>query len=169
MAKGNREKPKEGTRKAQAALRRFYFHTVVLALLMVGMATGVYWFFSAKKTSGQPAAPSVARDAPQVQNRFDRLNGRWVRPDGGYVLEIKDVDAAGKLTAGYFNPRPINVSRAEAVVDGDNLRILIELRYVNYPGATYHLIYDPEKDQLRGIYRQPALGQSFQIFFVREK
>jgi hypothetical protein len=40
---------------------------------------------------------------------------------------------------------------------------------VNYPGATYRLTYDPESNQLRGIYYQPALQQSFKIFFVRMK
>jgi len=40
---------------------------------------------------------------------------------------------------------------------------------VNYPGATYHLTYDPGSDQLRGVYFQPALQQSFQVFFVRMK
>ena len=40
---------------------------------------------------------------------FQPLMGRWQRTDGGYVIEIGRIDADGKLTAGYFNPRPINV------------------------------------------------------------
>jgi hypothetical protein len=43
----------------------------------------------------------------------DLLRGRWVRPDGGYVIEVRDAQAGGRLDAAYFNPRPINVSRAE--------------------------------------------------------
>jgi hypothetical protein len=84
-------------------------------------------------------------------------------------LEIRDVEAIGKMTATYFNPRPINVSQAEAALDGTTLKVFIELRDVNYPGATYHLTYDQEGDQLRGVYFQPALQQKFNVFFVRMK
>jgi hypothetical protein len=91
-----------------------------------------------------------------------------VRPDGGYILEIREVAADGKMTVGYFNPLAINVFWAEAADDGKDIKVFIELRDVNYPGATYNLVFNPEDDQLRGIYMQPAMRQSFQIFFVRE-
>jgi hypothetical protein len=35
-----------------------------------------------------------------------------MRPDGCYVLELKDVGNNGRLRARYFNPNPINVSKA---------------------------------------------------------
>ena len=37
---------------------------------------------------------------------FDALNGRWLRPDGGYIFEIRAVDASGKIDAVYLNPKP---------------------------------------------------------------
>lgn len=168
MANG---KIKEGSSKTAVhmAIRRFYVHMAALLLILLAIAFGAYWLFSGKQGNGQPPLASVARDAPQIENRFDRLKGRWVRPDGGYVLEIKEIGSDGKMKVGYFNPLPINVSRAEAADDGKNLKVFIELRDVNYPGATYQLTYDPDKDQLKGIYTQPALQQSFQIFFIREK
>ena len=49
------------------------------------------------------------------------LRGRWVRPDGGYVIEVRDTQAGGRVEAAYFNPRPIKVSRAEWHRDGDGL------------------------------------------------
>ena len=73
------------------------------------------------------------------------------------------------MVAAYFNPRPINVSQAEAALDGNTLKVFIELRDVNNPGATYHLTYDPGSDQLRGVYFQPVLQQSFEVYFVRMK
>ena len=39
--------------------------------------------------------------------------GRWLRPDGGYILEIKSIDASGAMQADYFNPNPIHVAKAE--------------------------------------------------------
>ena len=38
--------------------------------------------------------------------------------------------------AAYFNPRPINLSRAEAALEGTTIKVCIELRDTNYPGAT---------------------------------
>jgi len=53
----------------------------------------------------------------------------------------------GKLKAAYFNPRPINVAKAEWRSMAGRIQIFVELRDVNYPGSTYTLIYDPEKDR----------------------
>jgi hypothetical protein len=73
------------------------------------------------------------------------------------------------MDAGYFNPRPINVSRAEASQEGTTIKVFIELRDTNYPGSTYTLTFDPQSDQLKGVYFQAALQQSFDVFFVRLK
>ena len=104
-----------------------------------------------------------------VDGGFDKLNGRWLRPDGGYVLEIRSVDASGKIDAAYLNPRPISVAKAEATRDGSTLKVFIELRAPNYPGSTYTLTYDPQRDQLAGIYFQAVQQQNFDVNFVRMK
>src|SRR6476660_3349966 len=54
---------------------------------------------------------------------FDNLNGRWFRTDGGYVLEIRSVDSSGKIDAAYFNPKSINVAKAEASRDGSTVKV----------------------------------------------
>ena len=100
---------------------------------------------------------------------FETLNGRWLRLDGGYILDVRAVDPSGKIDALYFNPRPINIAKAEATRDGSKLNVFVELRAPNYPGSTYALVYDPKQDQLRGTYFQAALDQSFDVYFVRMK
>lgn len=100
---------------------------------------------------------------------FATLKGRWLRPDGGYVLEIRDVDAKGKMDAVYLNPRPIVVAKAEATRQGSTLTIFVELRAPGYPGSTYTLTYDAKGDQLTGVYFQAAMGQRFEVVFVRMK
>ena len=100
---------------------------------------------------------------------FQTLVGRWLRPDGGYVLEIRSVDPTGELVAAYLNPRPIHVARAEASRDGTTTKVFVELRDVNYPGSTYTLTYDRVSDQLRGVYFHAGLGQRFNICFERQK
>ena len=100
---------------------------------------------------------------------FDALNGRWLRPDGGYIFEIRAVDPNGKIDAVYLNPNPINIGKAEATRDGSKLNVFVELRAPNYPGSTYTLTYDREHDQLRGVYFQAVQQQSFDVVFVRMK
>jgi hypothetical protein len=144
--------------KGQVARKRMYIHMLVLVVVLAVLATGAFFLLHGRTSAG--TGTKVA---------FDSLKGPWLRPDGGYVIDIRDVDASGKMAAGYFNPRPINVSQAEASREGDTTKVFIELRDVNYPGATYNLTYDPERDQLRGVYYQPALRQSFDVVFIRMK
>ena len=100
---------------------------------------------------------------------FGPLSGRWVRLDGGYVLDIRGVAADGRIDAVYLNPRPITVAKAEATRDGSSLKVFIELHAPGYPGSTYTLAYDPGTDQLEGVYYQAALQQRFDVRFVRMK
>jgi hypothetical protein len=95
--------------------------------------------------------------------------GRWLRPDGGYILEIRGFDSDGNLDAAYFNPRPIQVSEARAGGSPEDLSIFVELTDVGYPGATYELRYIAEQDVLAGSYYQPAAGRRFDVFFIRRE
>jgi uncharacterized protein (DUF2147 family) len=119
-----------------------------------------------------PAAGAEKGDFSAVDNAkrdFGELKGRWLRPDGGYILAVKDIDPGGKIDAAYYNPRQINVSEAQATREGETLKVFIELRDFGYPGSTYTLIYDPKTDQLSGVYYQAAIRQRFDVFFVRAK
>jgi len=100
---------------------------------------------------------------------FQKLQGRWQRNDGGYVIDIRNVEPGGKLAAGYFNPRPINVAKAEASQDNGTVKVFIELRDVNYPGSTYNLAYGPADDRLTGTYFQAALRETYEVYFTRLK
>lgn len=114
---------------------------------------------------------AASADTAQSVAKTDekRLIGRWVRPDGGYTLELKEIGKDGILKAAYFNPRPINVGRAEVTRKGGVLMVFIELRDVNYPGSTYNLIYEPKSDRLVGSYFQAVQGTTYDIEFRRAK
>ena len=97
------------------------------------------------------------------------LIGRWVRPDGGYTLSIKSVNDDGSIDAAYFNPNPINVSKAEVTTESDKVNILVELRDTGYPGSYYTLTYEKDTDRLVGVYHHAVLKQNFDIYFIRQK
>ena len=115
-----------------------------------------------------PAAPASGAIPPAPASAaYDRLAGRWVREDGGYVLEVRSVTPDGRVDASYFNPSPIRVAKAEAFTEGGAVTLFVELRAPNYPGSTYRLAYDPATDTLTGKYFQALQGQTFDVSFVR--
>ena len=97
------------------------------------------------------------------------LLGNWVRTDSDYKIKISEVAKEGKLKAGYFNPKSINVSKASWTNTKGVLKIYIELRDENYPGSIYNLTYFPEKDMLAGKYFQAVTGETYDILFSRVK
>lgn len=136
------------------------FHPVFAALLVAAGAASA-------QGPAAPRAPAAAASAPKAG--FASLVGRWVRPDGGYVITIRSVDAAGKLDAGYANPGPLPFYSAEATRDGEQTRLFFELRAGGYAGSTYRLTYDAATDRLVGVYYQAVARQSFDVQFERAK
>ncbi len=112
---------------------------------------------------------ATAADVPPsaAETEEKRLIGRWIRPDGGYILELKGIGKDGTLQAVYLNPRPIHVARAERSRENGTLVVVVELRDVNYPGSTYRLRYDPGSDRLVGTYFQALHRETYRIEFVR--
>jgi hypothetical protein len=119
-----------------------------------------------------PMTGAPAAEAGQSQEQTDvrRLEGRWVRPDGGYILDLRNIQINGRVQAAYFNPRRINVARAELRFRNDGtIGLFIELRDVNYPGSTYNLNYDPKSDRFIGSYFQAVQKVTYDVEFVRSK
>lgn len=114
-----------------------------------------------------PAAGVASPAAESVLVEFDKLKGKWVRPDGGYVLEIRRLLPQNALDVAYFNPNPIHVGRARLYKERGFVKVFVELQDANYPGSTYTLVYDRENDQLCGVYYQATQQQEYQIAFER--
>ena len=98
---------------------------------------------------------------------YENLIGKWVRPDGGYVLDIKSIDSDGKIEMAYLNPRPINISKAQLDTKKNEIELFIELQDRNYPGNYYTLIFEPDINRLIGVYHHLGLNQNFDVYFVR--
>jgi len=110
-----------------------------------------------------------AKPAARSESALDTLLGRWIRPDGGYVINIRRIDAGGKLDAAYANPHPLPFAKAEATLDGKAIKLFFELRAGGYNGSTYSLTYDPAADVLKGVYFQAVAQQKFDVYFMRAR
>lgn len=115
------------------------------------------------------AIPVIAAEPlpdPAIQDKFI---GRWVRPDGGYVIHVREIKPDGSVDANYFNPKEIHVSEANVSVWKGFNKLFIKLEDKGYPGSTYTLYYYAEKDQLAGFYYQAVVKETFDVLFIRKK
>ena len=128
-----------------------------LGLLLAGAA-----FTGAAQTAAPPT--NAVDDAG-----LGLLRGSWVRPDGGYVIDVKSVGADGKLYASHANPRPLPFAKAEATRDGRLIKLSFDLRAGGYNGSTYTLTYDAANDVLKGVYHQAVAKEKFDVLFQRVK
>jgi hypothetical protein len=124
---------------------------------------------AASQGSTTAATNAAAVPAAKSGGDFKAIEGKWVRSDAEYMLDLKVPDSSGKIQATYFNPRPINVSKAEAKVEDGVVKVFVELQDVGYPGCTYKLTYIKDRDALAGVYHQAAMQQSYDIMFMRLK
>jgi hypothetical protein len=165
--KSKKKSTKERTGGRRSAPKRKLF---VSFGILAGLAIVVVVLLvvkSGRQTERKSSAPAITPRAQEANTQ--RLIGNWVRTDGGYIIAVRSVDPAGRVDASYFNPRPINVSRAEAAVKRKTATLFIELRDEGYPGSTYTLEYDSTNDALAGVYFQAVQQQSYNVIFVRLK
>jgi hypothetical protein len=110
------------------------------------------------------SGPALSMENPD----FKAIVGEWVRPDGGYVVRVLNVLPDGTVDAGYFNPGRINVAEARVSLWKGLVKLVIKLQDQGYPGSTYTLYYNTEKDALVGFYYQAIMRQTFEVVFIRK-
>jgi hypothetical protein len=137
----------------------------VLGIVMLVIFVVLAGSFPGCTGSGTGGANQEKKDFDQAQ----QLAGQWVRPDGGYILELREIKTDGSLKAAYFNPQPIKVFNARWSRSEGTINLFVELRDVNYPGSKYNLQYNPASDRLKGTYFQAVERRTFNIEFVRVK
>lgn len=155
----------KGTKQQRPVRRPRRVVLTVAALAVIGVGAVAGFLLLRGGRSAGTSSPTLQEAGPGAG--LAGLEGRWQRPDGGYVLEIRKVYPSGVADAAYFNPNPIRVAKATATGDPSSATVFVELQDVNYPGSTYTLTYDPRRDVLEGVYYQAILDQSFDVVFVR--
>lgn len=173
MAVQNQSKKKGSSRSHQRKKRSFPLIGVLLGgvgLIIVALIVASTERKSSLESLTRQAdhkSANLENNSANKRSDLSRLVGRWIRTDGGYVIEIRNVSTEGKMEAFYYNPRPINVSVAKAFWASSGAKVFIELQDTGYPGSTYTLKYDPVNDALTGFYFQAVIKQEFDVVFAR--
>jgi len=139
------------------------FTYTVLGLLIMTLLGGCG---KAEKEAG----PALAKTdvAVQMTAAFERIKGKWMRSDGGYILEFKQLLQNNTLDVSYYNPSPIHVGKAHMYEERGFTKVFVELQDVNYPGSRYTLILDAEKPLLVGNYYQATQQVDYEVAFEKQ-
>ena len=128
---------------------------IIFAFLIIIIIPAI-WFLFLNKNS-------------DVDSVSKKLAGSWLRSDGTYTITISDVKEDGKMTATYYNPKPIHVEKALWNLKDAVLQAYVEMNDENYRGSYYKLTYDEQNDQLIGSYFQAATKATYEVEFNKEK
>jgi hypothetical protein len=150
-------------------------NTLITVLLIVGIGAGLLLLLVPPKTAPKPAGPAATTNAAPAGTAapapaavdLGAVVGDWLREDGGYQLKLTRDASGGKLNAAYLNPRPIKVSYCTATNDNGSMKVRVELNDTGYPGCVYTLVHDRDNDRLLGTYYQAAMGETYEVVFVR--
>jgi len=104
-----KESSKKGNANSPAARR---FPTPMAMAVVVVLAAGGFWWRKHRQTDVAPVAAPASQTtntsvSSEAQSSFEKLKGRWLRAEGSYIVEVRSVEASGKMNAAYFNPRSI--------------------------------------------------------------
>jgi hypothetical protein len=103
------------------------------------------------------------------------LVGEWLRRGSdnltltNLTLRITGVYTSDKLDVYYLVPRSIDVFKASWTKTGQLLQVYVEFQDDFFRGSFYKLIYDPEKDLLKGEYYDAQEGITYPVEFIRTK
>jgi hypothetical protein len=134
--------------------------SLVFSTILVGCGKG-------EKSVGS-TVPVKAEATVQLTGAFEKMKGKWVRSDGGYVLEFRQLKANNELDVAYFNPNPIHVGKARMYEERGFTKVFVELQDVNYPGSRYTLILNTDKNQLVGNYFQATQQVDYEVTFEKQ-
>jgi hypothetical protein len=96
------------------------------------------------------------------------VEGDWVRTDGAYSVQVRNIQPAGSVEVKYFNPDPIHISDANVGYQKELVKLFFKLDDREYPGSTYTLYYYVGKDALAGFYYQAVQKQTYEVVFIRK-
>jgi len=134
-------------------------------LILIVVVAALYYFrghhIGRARHGGSAGSTEAAVDLKPIE-------GEWLRPDTGVVLEISGADKPGPISVWGSGAGNTTVSEASVrVVDG-----LIEVR-VGFSddwcsGCAYRLTYDDSSDRLIGSYQEGG-GKRRDALFNRQK
>ena len=156
-------------KKSSSVLRRPRY-AVWLVILVALIGLGLFYNQRQKNsTPGNIAMDTASNNRITAPLVSSKLEGRWERTDGGYILELSKPLGNSDITAKYFNPKPINVGRSLWQQDGGKLKLMVELQDRNYPGSVYSLELDEPDDVLKGTYFQAVEKMTYNVEFRKAR
>ena len=150
---GSRKKKKRKTgRKPVPAPSRPRFSLIWIISIVLGLAIASSFItYTLRQTDTGPATPSATGEPKtRISGDFDKLIGRWRRTDGGYIIEVRGIDANGRMDAAYYNPAQINEYGVTFSVGRELEQVLMSIgvNYVFGSGDSFGYTIDPDTQEV---------------------
>lgn len=141
----------------------------VIIIILIS-CIGLWLQFGYKDDKPKAELKDTSPTAEKNRIPAEKLLGKWVRKNGGYVLEVSKILENNQVKAAYFNPqKKINVSKSDYSYEDKTLVLFVELNDAGYPGSYYKLKYFAEKDELYGSYFQATQKLTYEVNFAKSK
>jgi hypothetical protein len=138
--------------------------SLLIIILIIAAAAYYYQNHAARRSKHWTGGASSQEAAPDLKP----LQGRWLRPDSGLILEIYSVDKPGPVSVMASGPVSTSISAASvAVVDG-LLEVDVDFSDASCSACMYRLTYDENGDRLIGSYQESG-GPRRDVVFSRAR
>ena len=153
---GGRDAAGNGLKNGSILFEDRFYETKKATALAVAAFCLTLWHLSGNAASANPF-------------NFSVIAGQWARVDGSYTLRVQNVMSDGTGDVSYFNPGRIHVAESRLSTQEGRIKLFVKLQDEGYPGCSYTLFYYHEQDVLAGVYYQAAVGQTYEVIFLRKK
>ena len=138
--------------------------SLIAVLFIILVIAGAFYYFRSRRTGHARHQGSGDSSAQEAVADLKPLEGEWIRPDSGVVLEISGVDRPGPISVWGSGPGNTSVSDASVrVVDG-LLEVRMDFSDDSCSGCTYRLTYDDTGDRLIGSCQESGGGRRDVVF-----
>ena len=152
--------------RLRPAIQRRGLSLVSALLILIVVVAALYYFRGRHPGRARHGGSGSTSAEAAVDCR--PIEGEWLRPDTGVVLEISGADRPGSVSVWGSGAGNTSVSDASVrVVDG-LLEVRVEFSDDWCSGCAYRLTYDDTGDRLIGSVQESGGGRR-DVLFTRQK
>ncbi len=151
----------------RAGLHRRGASLITILIVILIIAAAIYYYRT--HVAGSSFKPGTSDTAsPEAAASLKSLQGKWLRPDSGLILEITSVDKPGPISVMAAGPGGTFVSGAYVRVTDGLPEVIVDFSDASCSGCTYRLTYDENGDRLVGSYQENS-GARRDVVFTRSR
>jgi hypothetical protein len=136
---------------------------IVLIILIIA---GAIWYYKNHKAGASRSSSGSGEASQEAGPDLKPLQGKWLRPDSGLILEIPGAEKEGSLSVWASGPGNTTVSGGTVYEKDGLIEVSVDFSDATCSGCTMRLTYDENGDRLIGSYYENN-GARRDVLFTR--